>query len=77
MILDNQLSPGTHLLELEVANLLGVSRTPVREAMVRLDQEGLIALRARHGMRVLPISPEDMEEITRSSPRLRRQRRRS
>jgi DNA-binding GntR family transcriptional regulator len=31
MILDNQLSPGTHLLELEVANLLGVSRTPVRE----------------------------------------------
>jgi DNA-binding GntR family transcriptional regulator len=63
MILDNQLSPGTHLLELEVANLLGVSRTPVREAMVRLDQEGLIALRARHGMRVLPISPEDMEEI--------------
>jgi DNA-binding GntR family transcriptional regulator len=63
MILDNQLSPGTHLLELEAANLLGVSRTPVREAMVRLDQEGLIALRARHGMRVLPISPEDMEEI--------------
>jgi DNA-binding GntR family transcriptional regulator len=63
MILDNRLSPGTHLLELEVAKLLGVSRTPVREALVRLDQEGLIAIRARHGMRVLPISPEDMEEI--------------
>ena len=63
MILDNRLSPGTHLLELEVADLLGMSRTPVREAMVRLGHEGLIALRARHGMRVLPISPEDMEEI--------------
>ena len=63
MILDNRLPPGTHLLELEVADLLGMSRTPVREAMVRLDHEGLIALRARHGMRVLPISPEDMEEI--------------
>jgi DNA-binding GntR family transcriptional regulator len=63
MILDNRMPPGTHLLELEVASLLDMSRTPVREAMVRLDHEGLIAIRARHGMRVLPISPEDVEEI--------------
>jgi DNA-binding GntR family transcriptional regulator len=63
MILENRLTPGTHLLELEVAALLRMSRTPVREAMVRLEHEGLIALRARHGMRVLAISPEDMEEI--------------
>ena len=63
MILDNQLPPGTHLLELEAANFLDMSRTPVREAMVRLGHEGLIAIRPRHGMRVLPISPEDMKEI--------------
>jgi DNA-binding GntR family transcriptional regulator len=62
-ILDNQLPPGTQLLELEVAALLNMSRTPVREAMVLLGQEGLIAIRPRHGMRVLPISPDDMKEI--------------
>jgi DNA-binding GntR family transcriptional regulator len=63
MILDNQLPPGTHLLEQEAAVLLEMSRTPVREAMVRLGHEGLIAIRPRHGMRVLPSSPEDMKEI--------------
>jgi DNA-binding GntR family transcriptional regulator len=62
-ILDNKLPPGAQLLELEAASLLGMSRTPVREAMVRLSHEGLVELRARHGMRVLPISPDDMVEI--------------
>ena len=62
-ILENQLPPGTQLLELEAAALLNMSRTPVREAMVLLGQEGLIAIRPRHGMRVLPISPDDMKEI--------------
>ena len=62
-ILDNKLPPGTQLLELEAAALLNMSRTPVREAMVRLGQEGLISIRPRHGMRVLPISPDDTQEI--------------
>jgi DNA-binding GntR family transcriptional regulator len=40
-----------------------MSRTPVHEALVRLENEGLIALVSRHGMRVLPISAADMLEI--------------
>lgn len=63
LILDNQLRPGSFLLELEGAARLGMSRTPVREAMVRLEQEGMVELRPRHGMRVLPISAETLSEI--------------
>jgi DNA-binding GntR family transcriptional regulator len=63
LILDNEIAPGTQMLELEAASRLGMSRTPVREAMVRLEQEGMVALRARHGMRVLPISADALAEI--------------
>lgn len=62
-ILDNELPPGTIMLEQEVAALLGMSRTPAREAMLRLAEEGLVEVRPRHGMRVLPISADDMREI--------------
>ena len=62
-IFDNELSPGTQLLEQELAIMLGMSRTPVREAMLRLSHEGLVEVRPRHGMRVLPVSVEDMREI--------------
>jgi DNA-binding GntR family transcriptional regulator len=63
LILDNELPVGTQLLELEAAARLGMSRTPVREAMVRLEQEGMIELRPRHGMRVLPLSATALAEI--------------
>lgn len=62
-ILDNHWPPGTQMLEHELCGLLGMSRTPVREALVRLHDEGLVELRARHGMRVLPVSPADMKDI--------------
>jgi DNA-binding GntR family transcriptional regulator len=62
-MLDGSLPPGTMALEGELAASIGVSRTPVREAMVRLADEGLIELRPRHGMRVRPISSCDMAEI--------------
>jgi DNA-binding GntR family transcriptional regulator len=63
LILENEIPAGTQMLELEAAARLGMSRTPVREAMVRLHQEGMVELRSRHGMRVLPISPEALAEI--------------
>lgn len=62
-ILDNVWAPGFQALEQEVALQLGMSRTPVREALIRLAKEGLVEVIPRHGMRVLPVSPTDMKEI--------------
>jgi DNA-binding GntR family transcriptional regulator len=62
-ILDNVWAPGHQVLEGGLAEELGTSRTPVREALVRLAHEGLVEIVPRHGMRVLPVSPNDMSEI--------------
>ncbi len=62
-ILDNSYPPGYQALEQSLATELGISRTPVREALIRLHKEGLVEVIPRHGMRVLPISPTDMKEI--------------
>lgn len=62
-VLDNTYPPGYQATEVELADLLGMSRTPVREALIRLQDQGLIELIPRRGMRVLPLSAEDMIEI--------------
>ena len=62
-ILDNIWPPGHRALEQEVALELGMSRTPVREALLQLQNEGLVEVIPRHGVRVLPVSPTDMREI--------------
>ncbi len=62
-ILDNTLPPGFRALEQELADRLGISRTPVREALIRLQKEGLVEVVPRHGMQVLPVSPADMRDI--------------
>jgi DNA-binding GntR family transcriptional regulator len=62
-ILDNVYPPGHQALESALAEDLGISRTPVREALIRLSNEGLVEVIPRHGMRVLPVSPVDMREI--------------
>lgn len=62
-ILANEMPAGAQYLEQELATLLDMSRTPVREALIRLAEDGLVAVRPRHGARVLPISIADMREI--------------
>lgn len=62
-ILDNQYYPGYQALENEVAEDLGMSRTPVREALIQLKHEGLVELIPRRGMRIVPVVAEDMKEI--------------
>lgn len=62
-ILDNAYPPGHQALEQALAEALGISRTPLREALIRLQKEGLVEVIPRHGMRVLPVSPEDMRQI--------------
>ena len=58
-----RMSPGFQAPEPDIALRLGMSRTPVREALIRLESEGLVEIIPRHGVRVLPIRPDDMREI--------------
>lgn len=62
-IRSNTLAPGYQAPEPELALRLGVSRTTVREALIRLEAEGLVELIPRRGARVLPIRADDMKEI--------------
>jgi DNA-binding GntR family transcriptional regulator len=62
-ILDNEMPAGFQITEQDLAAQLEVSRTPAREAMLRLANEGLVEIWPRHGMRVKPLSTEDMQEI--------------
>lgn len=62
-ILEGRLAPGTTLLETEVATLLSLSRTPIREALIRLEEEGLVTIRPRHGITVCALSLDDLAEI--------------
>jgi DNA-binding GntR family transcriptional regulator len=59
-----QLHPGGALLtEAEIAEAVGVSRTPVREALLRLESEGLVALYPKRGALVLPVSAREIDEV--------------
>ena len=62
-ILDNTYPPGFTATEAEIAARLAMSRTPLREALLRLQAEGLIEVTPRHGMHVLPLYPADLREI--------------
>lgn len=57
------LSPGKTILERELAEILQMSRTPVREALVRLETEGMVRLIPRRGFIVEPIEKDDLNEI--------------
>lgn len=63
MIFSGELAAGSDHLESELAHLLSMSRTPVREAVLTLAGQGLLELRPRKGVRILPLSPDDMSEI--------------
>lgn len=54
---------GEQYTEHELADLLKLSRTPVRKALIQLSREGLVEVRPRHGMRIKPVSLNDMGEI--------------
>ena len=63
MIFTGELAAGSNHLESELALRLEMSRTPVREAALTLESQGLLELIPRKGVRILPVSPDDMAEI--------------
>ncbi|MEM7471756.1 MAG: GntR family transcriptional regulator [Pseudomonadota bacterium] len=63
LIFSGQLGAGSDHLESELAESLGMSRTPVREALLVLEGQGLVDVRPRKGVRIRPLSPTDMAEI--------------
>ncbi len=62
-VLSGQYRPGQRLQEAALAQELGVSRPPLREAMRLLEHEGLLTSEPRHGMFVTPLTVEDIREI--------------
>jgi DNA-binding GntR family transcriptional regulator len=62
-IRDNTFPPGYFAAENEVAMQLGMSRTPVHEAVIRLQEEGLVQVLPRRGVLVRAISSRDLREI--------------
>lgn len=62
-ILSGELTPGERLIEMHIAQDLGSSRGPVREAMARLEKEGLIESRARKGASVTTLDEKDVWEV--------------
>ena len=62
-IMNLDLKPGQYITDSQVASELNVSRTPVREALRRLEQEGLLVNLARRGWKVYALSLEDIHEI--------------
>lgn len=63
LLLSGRFAPGERLSEPLLAQELGVSRTPVREALMRLAEEGLVELVPGKGARVRAFSPEEVEEV--------------
>lgn len=63
LILDHKLPPGSRLSVPEIAKLLGVSRTPAREAIAEIVSEGLAVKRANRGAVVVDLTGNDLVEI--------------
>jgi len=62
-ILTGAIIPGMRMMEVELAEEMGVSRTPIREAIRKLEKEGLVTIEPRRGAYASMISTEDMVEI--------------
>src|SRR3954447_8432723 len=62
-VLDRRYEGGTLLTEGELGEAVGVSRTPVREALLRLEAEGLIKLYPKKGALVLPVSAQEIADV--------------
>lgn len=62
-ILKGELKPGERLMEISLAEKLGVSRTPIREAIRKLELEGLVTMIPRRGAHVANITEKDLNDV--------------
>ena len=62
-ILVGEIAPGTRMMEVELAEEMGVSRTPIREAIRKLEKEGLVTIEPRRGAYASEISVKDMVDV--------------
>ncbi|MBQ4283996.1 MAG: GntR family transcriptional regulator [Lachnospira sp.] len=62
-ILHGEMEPGERLMEIQLAQKLGVSRTPIREAIRKLELEGLVVMIPRKGAEVAHITEKDMRDV--------------
>ena len=62
-ILIGELKPGERLMEIHLADRLGVSRTPIREAIHKLEREGLVTIMPRRGAEVAQITEKSMNDV--------------
>ena len=62
-ILLGELKPGERLMEIALANKLGVSRTPIREAIRKLEHEGLVIMIPRRGAHVAEITRQELNDV--------------
>lgn len=62
-ILRGELEPGERLMEIALAQKLGVSRTPIREAIRKLELEGLVVMVPRKGAEVADITEKDLRDV--------------
>ena len=63
LILTGKLHPGERLTEVRLGKILGTSRTPIREAIRKLELEGLVAITPGSGARVARITEEDLQDV--------------
>lgn len=62
-ILKGELAPGERLMEKQLAEKMGVSRTPIREAIRKLELEGLVIMVPRKGAEVAKITEQDIKDV--------------
>lgn len=62
-ILTGKIKPGSRMMEIELAEDMGVSRTPIREAIRKLEKEGLVTIEPRKGAYASQVSIKDMVDI--------------
>ena len=62
-IFNREMPPGSHIDELKIAEALGISRTPLREALKVLAAEGLVTMKVRRGAYVTEVSEQDLRDV--------------